>query len=693
MISGTKEDGVFCVSGTDPPTLFQEKIMKFLLHLLLPAVLFAAAAFQTVTLTAAEVKTVASPSGIVKMDVSVGETLTWSLTFDGKTVLAPSKLGLTFKNAPALGEMKIADCSVKTINETWSNPLSKKSTYTDHCTEMTLKVAETAAPNRELVMVFRAYDDGIALRYIVPDQAALPGAFVLTSDDTQFAFTGDWTCWASDQKKFNTSQEKEFPQMKLSDITDDAFAICPLVVSGDFGYCALMESDLLKWAGAQFAAVPGGNKAGGPCTIAVRLTPRADGNGCVLRETGAKSPWRVVTLGKKAVDLVNNSGIVLNCATPCVLEDTSWIEAGASSWDWWSEGNKVLNTDTLKARIDLAAANGWKFTTLDDPWYFNSKFQYKPEYLTDTASGCGTIDLPEAFAYAKSKGVRICLWMHYQDFDFCGHERTFTAYEKWGAAGMKIDFMDSDNQERVEWIEDVVKNAAKHRLMINFHGMYKPTGMERTYPNQITREGILGNEYNKFGEVTPKHCATLPFTRWLCGPGDFTPGGFVNRQPEHAYRQKNLQTPTCCEQGTRAHALAMCLITDSPCLTICDSPWNYANQPGFSFLKDIPAVWDETVAVDGEIGEFYLHYRRSGEKFYAGAITNADARELALKLDFLKPGKTYTAKIFCDTQESGGPNVKDAEKIAVLEQEVTSADTLSIRMVRNGGWTAIFTEK
>lgn len=665
--------------------------MKFLLNLLLPALLMAAAVTQ-----AAEVKTLESPSGTVKVNVSVGEKLTYELTFDGKTVLKPSNLGMTFKDAPALGAMKVTDCSTQTINETWTNRFSKKSTYANHCNEMTLKVAETAAPNRELTVIFRAYDDGIALRYAVPVQSAFPGAFVVASDDTQFAFTGDLTCWASDHKRFNTAHEEEFREMKLSAITDQSCCVCPLVVTGEFGYCALMESDLLKWAGAQYAAVAGGNQPNQPATIAIRLTPRADGNGCVLRETGAQSPWRVITLGKKAVDLVNNSGIILNCATPCVLEDTSWVRAGASSWDWWSEGNLVLNNETFKARVDLASENGWAFTTLDDPWYFNSKFQFKPELLTDTARGCGTINMDEAFQYAASKNVGVFLWMHYQDFDFCGHERTFTQYEKWGAAGMKIDFMNSDNQERVEWIEDVVKNAAKHHLMINFHGMFKPTGMERTYPNHITREGILGNEFNKFSKrIDSTHTATLPFTRFLCGPGDFTPGGFINRQPENFYTQtvKHLCLPTADEQGTRAHALAMCLITDSPCLTICDKPENYAGQPGFAFLKNIPAVWDETSAVDGEVGKFFLVRRRSGDKFYASAITNADARELTLKLDFLKPGKTYVAQIFCDVPESGGTGEKDAEKIAEVVKEVTSADALTVKMVRNGGWNVILTEK
>ena len=292
--------------------------MKFLLNLLLPAVILFAAVAQ-----GAEVKSVTSPGGNVKVNVSVGEKMTYDLTFNGKTVLNPSNLGLTFKGMVPMGAMKIVGVSSREINETWENRLSKKSTYVNHCNELTVKVAEIAAPFRELALIFRAYDDGIAFRYVVPEQAALPGVFVLTSDDTQYAFTSDWTCWASDYKRFNTEHEREFPEMKLSAIGDQSCCVCPLVVAGDFGYCALMESDLLKWAGAQFAAVEGGNKEGAPCTMAVRLTPRADGNGCVLRETGAKSPWRVITLGKDACGLINNSGIILNCATPCVLEDTS----------------------------------------------------------------------------------------------------------------------------------------------------------------------------------------------------------------------------------------------------------------------------------------------------------------------------------------------------------------------------------
>ena len=247
--------------------------------------------------------------------------------------------------------------------------------------------------------------------------------------------------------------------------------------------------------------------------------------------------------------------------------------------------------------------------------------------------------------------------------------------------------MDSDCQETVDWLLETVQMAAKHHLMVNYHGMYKPTGLERTWPNQITREGILGNEYNKFSKnITSEHCATLPFTRFLVGPGDFTPGGFINVQPENFSTQKKLQTPPCKEMGTRAHALAMCLITDSPILTICDMFKNYRNQPGSAFLKNLPAVWDETVAIDGEIGKYYLVTRRTGNVWYAAAITNEKGRDLTLSCKFLPEGKEYTAELYSDTPESA----KEATKIAVTSQKVKSGDTLKIKMVRNGGWCVVF---
>lgn len=630
----------------------------------------------------AETCVVTSPQELVRVKINAGKQLTWSVSFDNKTVLKTSRLGLAFKNQAPCGEVKIAGTKTEMINKTWKNRFSKKNVYVDRCLETTIDLEEVSAPNRKFSIIVRAYDDGLALRYFVPKQKGFD-SWVLTDDLTEYAFEGDWDCWPSDHKKFNTSQEKHFPKMKLSGIKAESAVICPLVVSSEkFGYCALTEADLIDYAGMQFAAASKAN------TLKLRLTPRRDGNGAVVGNAPLRSPWRVMLLGKKPVDLINNSGIILNVSTPCVLTDTDWIQPGASSWDWWSEGNLVLNTDTFKQRVDLSAKFGWKYTTLDDPWYFNSYNVKKPGVQVDTTKGCGTIDIPEAIRYANSKGVGIFVWMHYKDLITCTREKTFAAYEKWGIKGIKIDFMDSDCQEMVQWLNETVAMCAKHHLMVNYHGMYKPVGFERTYPNQITREGILGNEYNKFSKlVTTGHCATLPFTRYLCGPGDFTPGGFLNVQPENFKTQKHLTTPPCLEQGTRAHALAMCLVVDSPILTICDRPENYKNQPGADLLKDIPAVWDASTALDGQIGEFYLVSRRSGDKFYAAAITNENARELTLPLSFLKAGKNYSAVIYADAPESD----QMATKLAISKKTVKAGDVLSIKMVRNGGWSAVFT--
>ncbi len=629
---------------------------------------------------------ITSPDKKVEIQIQVEKSLSWSVVYDGNTVLYPSQLGLLFKDQPTFGPMTILKTQTSTIDKTWENKQSKRSLYVDHCTETTISLKEIAKPNRQMELVVRAYNDGLALRYRLPKQAGLEN-FVLLEDQTEFAFPNDSDCWVSDHKKFNTSQEKPFVQMKITDISRDAFAICPLVIaSKQFGYAAVSEADLLSWAGMQFAAAikQDNEKA---CTLRLRLTPRQDGNGVVVAKTPIQTPWRVVLLGKKPVDLINNSGIILNVSTPSQIADTDWIHPGTSSWDWWSESNRVINTDTFKSRVDLAHEMGWRYTTLDDPWYYNSMFQRKPGQTVDTTRGCDTIDLDEAFRYAKEKGVKVLVWMHYKDLITCGREKTFKAYEKWGIAGVKIDYMDSDCQETVDWLLETVKIAAKYHLLVNYHGMYKPTGLERTWPNQITREGILGNEYNKFSNlVTPKHCATLPFTRFLAGPGDFTPGGFLNVHPDKFVMQSKLKNTSCTEQGTRAHALAMCLIVDSPILTICDKQGNYQNQPGREFLKNIPPVWDDTMAVDGEIGKYYLLWRRSGNICYAGAITDEQPRELNLKLDFLEKGQIYKAEIFADSLDS----TVVATKIVLSEKMVKSGETIKIDMVRNGGWTAIF---
>jgi alpha-glucosidase len=280
--------------------------------------------------------------------------------------------------------------------------------------------------------------------------------------------------------------------------------------------------------------------------------------------------------------------------------------------------------------------------------------------------------------YAAEQKVRLWVWLYWSDVDRDdAYKKAFDLYEKWGIAGVKIDFMDRDDQEMVDWYETITRCAAEHHLLVDFHGAYKPTGMIRTWPNQITREGILGNEYNKWSRRnTPEHRVTLPFTRFLAGPGDFTPGGFVNRSPE---KFQTHVSPTQV-QSTRAGQLALFVAYDSPVTCVCDHPVNLRGQDGIDFLREVPTVWDETRVLSGAVAEHLVVVRRSGAEWYLGAINNSFARVKTVSLDFLGPGKWHL-RGWEDAADSG----ENAEHVNLVEQDVTAADTLDIKMAQAGG--------
>lgn len=288
--------------------------------------------------------------------------------------------------------------------------------------------------------------------------------------------------------------------------------------------------------------------------------------------------------------------------------------------------------------------------------------------------------MPGVRQYAKDHNVRLFVWLHSADVDKklkAGElDDVLAVYEKWGLAGIKIDFMNRDDQEMVNWYETIVKKAAAHHLMVDFHGAYKPTGIQRTYPNQITREGVMGEEYDKFStSVTPTHDCTLPFTRMLAGPMDYTPGGFLNRSKD----QWKMANPTQI-QGTRCHELAKFVIFDSPLTVACDAPEHYRGQPGLEFLRVVPTVWDDTRILSGEPGEFIVSARKSGAQWFLGAMTNENARTVQASLAFLGPGK-YSAHIFADAPDAD----QNAEHLVETKQSVTAQDTLTLKMAPGGG--------
>lgn len=623
---------------------------------------------------AIEQVTVSSPDKKLQMKLDCkGGSITYAVLIDGKTVIQQSRLGLEFQGFAWGNAATIADVNKKSNNSTWNNPMGKTSKVVDHYNEATIQFQEKSGSRFGIAL--RAYNDGIAFRYILPnrDNSTL---MLLTKEQTEFAFAGDYPCYSGDLPKnvFNGKHAYEWEYLpgKLSALKGGQVLGIPLLVQTPAAWVAIAESDLLDWSG-MWLSKPA--EAESSAKVGVQLAPLLDGPGLVRITNQQHSPWRVLMVGRQPGRLME-SDIIVNLSTPSKIGDASWVRPGMMAWDHWWTGDVKMNTATLKEYVQLAADMGWPYQLVDWQWY--GKFN-NPE--ADITKLNPEVNMDELRQFAKERNVKLWLWMHWADVERNNaYEKAFALYESWGIAGVKIDFMDRDDQYVVNWYEKIAKAAADHHLMLIFHGAYKPTGLERTYPNQVTREGILGNEYNRWSKlVTTEHKLTLPFTRFLTGPADFTPGGFLNRQPE----QFKIDGKAAQVQGTRAQELALFVIYNSPITVACDHPAHYKSQPGIDFLKIVPTAWDETKVIEASVSDYIVEARRSGEKWFVGAMTDNSSRNISVPLKFLPKGK-FKLTIWRDAADSND----DAEKMEKEERIVSSADTLSVSMVRNGGYVA-----
>lgn len=630
---------------------------------------------------AADAETLASPDG--KVEVTVREThqgLVYSVRLDGTEVLVDSPLGLEFTTGRAIAPgTKIAAVTHGGANSKWQPVWGKRSEIVDHYQEMTLQLAEPTGGN-SIDLVVRAYDDGVALRYLVPESW---GAFVLKRDLTGFRFPTDATVWAANFGGFHSSQESEFVKQPVSKLRSDQVYGCPLLASIDDNvWAAFTEANLTDWAGMHLT-----RSAEHPQTIIAKLSPYPDEPEVAVKSTAPRqSPWRVIMLGRRAGDLIE-SDLICNLNDPPV-GDFSWVKPGKCTWDpWWSgayapdvDFQVGMNTESMKYFVDLAPELGAIYQLVDDGWYGES---FAPGARTTTWAAnpnadltkiVPAVDLPELINYADERGVQIVLWTQWQTVDKQMDE-AFPEFEKWGVAGVKIDFMDRDDQEVVNFYHRVARKAAEHHLLVDFHGAYKPTGDSRTWPNLITREGVLGNEYNKWSaRITPEHTVTIPFTRGLFGEMDFTPGGFRHSTVEKFEPQDS--GPFV--MGTRARQLAMFVVYESAFTVICDSPYNYRNSPaGVDFLKAVPTTWDDTRCLYGEPGDLVVVARRSGHEWFVGSMTDENARTLDVKLDFLGPG-TYTLEAWSDAD--GG-----LDRVLHASRTVSRGDVVPVEMAAAGG--------
>jgi alpha-glucosidase len=621
--------------------------------------------------TAAEHQLVA-PGGGVKVVVSDAGGLNYRVEVDGKTVLTNSPLGLEFQDGARLGPATvITGISKNKHSGKWENLFGKRRIVLDDWRELRLTLEERGTPVRTFGLIVRAYDNGVAFRYDLPEASKL-GHFTLTKELTEFRFTEDSRCWFGEE---SSCAENHYPEARLSTIPPGKWNTLPLLVETPAAYVAVAEADLLDWAG-MFTTGTGSENVG------VKLASRNNWNGLVVSDVPRVSPWRVLMIGRTAAELVN-SDLIANLATPNRLGNLPWVKPGVCAWDpWWTGVNTNLpqftglnargDTASEKEYIGFAAEMGWSYQLMDWNWYKTDPTVPEPH-----------MNVPEVFAYAKERGVRLFVWMHSKDLTKTGFEKVFSTMEKWGAAGVKVDFMNSDSQETVKWYEDVLKTAAKHRLMVDFHGAYKPTGLARTYPNYITQEGVLGNEYNKLGgeKCTLQHTITLPFTRALLGPMDFTPGGFLNRKPADFKTTFPAQV-----MGTRARQLAMTVIYSSPLLVLCDSPANYRGQPGVEFFRNLPTVWDETVVLNAEVGKTIVIARRSGDRWFLAAMNAEAAAALNVPLNFLgrKQGVLHR---FADD-----PKFSNYQTVLESTAGVNAQTVLTLILAPGGGFAGIINQ-
>jgi alpha-glucosidase len=654
----------------------------------------AAPASSAAPATSAAAMNVHSPDGTIVLTLHSNAPLGYSIAVDGKPLLLRSRLGLELANDVNLGARPVVErVARRSVDTHWQDDFGKNRDVRDHFNELILTLQDSG---RTFAVVARAYNDGAAFRLTLPRQPGMD-SFTVTRDATEFTFPGDerlWAGWnnaegaARPEGGFIGSQEWRYLPSRLSALNPAFKYGLPFLVQTPAAYVAITESDLLDWSGMWLVPKPGDGN-----TLQAQLAPpipaqpwpsrspsATDGaavntaaaptgevqQGLVVATTPHNSPWRTFLIARKPYQLVE-SDLVENLATPSQLDDTSWIKPGMASWGTWWPATGQNNLDTLKQYIQFAADMDW------------------PYQLSEIGDKSIVSDL---VSFAKERGVRVWLWFHFNDFiDSAVYTRDFPMYAKWGIAGLKIDFIDRDDQWAVKWYEDVARTAAENHLLIDFHGAFKPTGLERTWPNQITREGIQGNEYNKWStKETPEHKATLLYTRGLAGPADFTPGGFLNRQPSQ-FQIVHANTEV---QGTRSSELAMFLLIQSPFIVACDSPDHYRNadgsyQPGMDFLKALPTVWDKTRGLAGEVGKYIVEARRNGNKWYLAAVSNSEARQLSVSLGFLGKG-AWKVTLWQDAPDSD----VNAEHLVKVEKTVRSTDTLHLKLAPAGGMVAIF---
>ncbi len=643
---------------------------------------------------------VSSPDGSIIVEVSKSPVLTYRVLVDEREIVSPSRIDLHIANTPSMRKAQLTSEKSISINQTLTPEVRVKSaTIEDNFNEMTLGF------NNLVNVAFRAYDNGVAYRFITQHNKTI----TVLDETAEFNFSEQASAHYPEEESIYSHNERSYIHYTLPEIDNHKLASTPALVEHQKVKVLITETGLRDYAGLWLLGNDGKGLKGTfprvPTAKAPEQGPWVDRNepitaraDYIAKTAGDRTfPWRIIAIARDDKDLITNQ-LTYQLAEPNRLEDLSWLKPGKVAWDWYNANNifgvdfeSGLNTETYKYYIDFAAEYGLDYVILDEGWY----------PLGDLMGSVEGYDVPEIIRYGKEKGIGIILWTSWMtlrdQFD-----EAMDRFAELGAVGIKPDFFQRDDQEMVNFYWEIAEEAGKRKMMVDFHGSYKPAGLRRTYPNVITREGVKGLEWNKWStESTPEHNTTLPFIRMVAGPMDYTPGAMANalgpevfKNWQYSGKDGNHQDFTIrfnrpMSQTTRAHQMAMLTVYESPLQMLADSPSRYLQEEECArFMSKVPTVWDETVVLHGKIGDYISVARKHGEEWFIGTLNDEQGRELNLSLDFLEPNQAYHIEIFQD-----GVNAhKFAEDYKKVIRKVTQQDTLTMTLAPAGGFTAHITK-
>ena len=649
---------------------------------------------------------VSSPNGKVKVVVNTDEAVKWSVSYSGQTVLQPSVIDIQLRQGKkTLGLGQVGKVAKYQVESSFKNPFYKKAEISDAYGQLLMYT------NQKFTIEVRAYDDGAAYRLISSNTKPS----LVVNETAEFCFADDYQAfvpYVNDNRggeRYCYSFESYYDEAPLSKMFCDSLAITPLAVCLPSGMKAIvMDAGVENYPGmfvkraksgevkgeklvAEFAPYSLAQEIGGYDRLNLVPTKRAD---YIAKLDGRQSlPWRAVVITERDADILN-CDMAQRLAPACRIADTSWIHPGKVAWDWWNNCNITgvdfasgMNTNTYLYYIDFAAKNKIEYVIIDEGW--SGK-----ESLMDDLSP--EIDLPRVIAHGKEKGVGIILWSSWRNLigsnpfnDIKVTDEVMKHYADMGIKGFKVDFFDRDDQQVIASAYKIAESAARYHLYLDYHGL-KPFGIQRAYPNIFNFEGVKGLENSKWEPRVgdgplhnqPRYDVTAPYLRMLAGPMDYTPGAMMNAMKDSFFG--NNDHPM--SQGTRVHQMAMYTTFEAPLQMMADSPTKYMqNQECTDFIAQIPTTFDETVALDGQLGEYIVIARRKGTTWYVAAMTDWTVRDLAIPLSFLGEGK-FSADIFAD----GANAMKEATDYKHTKQTATCQDQLKIHLSSGGGWTGIF---